>query len=295
MPVDESRGGSLRELVARGAAMLAVAGVESPRLTAELLLAHALGCDRIRILSHGEEAYPAGLPERYQELLCRRCEGEPLHYIQGEREFYGLSFRVTPAVLIPRPETELMIEKALQLAAARAGARLLCADIGTGSGCIAITLARNLRGARVWATDISREALAIARINAARHAVRTVEFVCGDLMSCFRPLPTFDLVLANLPYISCAEAGGLPVTVSGFEPHLALFAGDSGLEFYLRLIPQAVSRLAVRGCLLMEVGQGQAERAARRVAAAGLEILEVAADLQGIPRCIIAMDRGAIR
>jgi release factor glutamine methyltransferase len=265
-------------------------GIEAPRLTAELLLAHVLGWERVRILSHPDDALSAGSLSRFQELVRRRSLGEPLQYLTGEREFYGLSFRVNPAVLVPRPETEILVEKALHLAqdcSRRGGLRFV--DVGTGSGCIAITFARQVPHARGCLVDLSPEALAVARFNALRHLVASrLEFVCGDLLACFVPRPIFDIVLANPPYVSRAQIDALPSGVRDHEPRMALNGGESGLEVYERLIPQAACRVAAGGRVLLEMGAGQAGELERMLEAAGLHVQEVAEDLQGIPRCVIA-------
>jgi len=278
---------ALRDLVSRGSRALRENGVEAPRLAAELLMAQVLGKDRIHYLSHGGEPAGAGVAAAYEGLILRCARGEPLQYLTGEREFYGLSFRVTPAVLIPRPETELLVEKALALASAGAGLRWV--DVGTGSGCIAVSVARSLPGARVWAVDLSCEALEVARLNAARHRVEgRICFVCADLLSCFPRQPTFDFVLANLPYIPAADLPALPAAVRDFEPAMALAGGESGMHHYQRLVPQCAACLAAGGHLLLELGQGQADCGKALAEAAGLRVLECAADLQGIPRCLVA-------
>jgi len=277
--------------ILRAVAELREARVDSPRLTAEVLLAHVLGWERTRVLGHVGDDLDAGAQSQLQALVRRSAAGEPLHYLTGEREFYGLSFRVTPAVLIPRPETEILVEKALELARPRAGS-LRFVDVGTGSGCIAVSLAHELPRALGWATDVSQSALAIARQNARRAGVGgRVEFICCDLLECFPARPHFDLILSNPPYISGAEMGELPRMVRDHEPNQALCGGLSGIEAYIRLIPQAAQRLAAAGCLLLEIGAGQAAEISEIVRDAGLTLTETIQDLQSIPRCLVAQRR----
>ncbi len=274
--------------IAWAAAKLRAARVDSPRLAAEVLLGHVLQWDRARILGHVHDPLRARSLEEFQALVCRSAQGEPLHYLTGEREFYGLPFLVTTDVLIPRPETEILVEKAVDLARVRAGA-LRFADVGTGSGCIAASVARQLPDARGWATDRSERALAVARENSRRLGVEArLGFVCCDLLECFPPKALFDFILSNPPYISGSEMAGLPRTVREYEPRAALDGGESGLDLHSRLVPQAACRLAAAGCLLLEIGAGQAHAVEELIDQAGLALTESIRDLQGIPRCLVA-------
>ena len=267
---------------------LRAAGVDGPRLTAEVLLAHVLGWDRARVIAHLHDPLAAEVREPFGALTRRRAGGEPLQYLTGRQEFYGLVFRVTPAVLIPRPETEILVEKAVALVRRR-GAPVRFADVGTGSGCIAIALARELTEATGCATDISADALAVARENALRLGVGSrIAFVRSDLLACFPPRPVFDLILSNPPYVTEADLAGLPGSVRDHEPHTALSGGESGIEMHRRLIPQAVTHLAAPGHLLLEIGLGQAKDVSALICQAGLVLGEIVEDLQGIPRCLIA-------
>ena len=281
----------VREAIAWACRHLGEQGIEAPRLTAELLLAHVLGWDRIRIVSHGEEKLPPDAAREFRALVERRSRGEPLQYLSGEREFYGLSFKVNASVLIPRPETEILVEQALQWAHSGGwdtGARFV--DVGTGSGCIAVALASRQPGSCGWAVDISTAALAVARFNAIRHGVEArIGLVCADLLTCFAPAPAFPLILANLPYIPCSESGDLAPMVRDYEPPGALFAGESGLEAYRRLIPQAAARLGPGGRIILEAGAGQAPALAGMLEAEGLPVVDVVQDLQGIARCLVAV------
>jgi release factor glutamine methyltransferase len=232
--------------------------LDSELIDAPLLLMHVLGIDRAALLTHPERALTPEQSTRYQELVERRAAGMPVPYLTGRRAFYDLEFAVTPDVLIPRPETEHLIESALQWAEGRAGLRLV--DVGTGSGAIAVTLAVHLPEARVWAVDGSAAALAVAHQNAIRHgAADRITFVLGDLLepliAAHQPV---DLIAANLPYIASDDLKMLPV--AQHEPRLALDGGADGLDLIRRLLAQAPRVLAQDGLLLMEIAAGQGAR-----------------------------------
>jgi release factor glutamine methyltransferase len=266
---------------------LARANIESPQLTAELLLTHVLGWNRVRLLTHPEMPLPDGARDRLAGLIKRRCAGEPLEYILGAQEFFGLSFRVTPAVLIPRPETEILVERVLALASG--SKRLRIADVGTGSGCIAISVARELPTSQVFAVDISPAALSLALENANSLGVSArVHFICGDMLECFRPRTEFDLILSNPPYVAGCEVPDLPPAVRDHEPMVALFGGQSGLDACGRLAVQARRHLAAGGRILMEIGAGQAQSVTRILQEAGFAVETIVEDLRGIPRCVVA-------
>ncbi len=243
------------EALAQGAAALAAAGSPSARLDAEVLLAHVLGLRRVDLYTRPERALAPEEEERYRALLLRRAQGEPVSYLVGHKEFFGLTWRVDRRVLIPRPETEVLVERALAWAQAGRHPRPCIADIGTGSGCIAITLAMRLPRARIYATDISTEALEVAAENARRHGVeRQVTLLLGDLCD---PLPErVDLLVANPPYTVWDE---LPAGITAYEPRLALDGGDDGLAVYRRLLPQLRDHLGPAGTAMLEVGDGQVE------------------------------------
>jgi release factor glutamine methyltransferase len=279
----------IQSAVRRALAQLGKAGVESPRLTAELLLGHVLGWERVRLLSHPEDPLSVEAMEQFSRLVQRRAAGEPLQHLTGVQEFFGLPFRVTPDVLIPRPETEILVEKALQLAHRSGAAPVRFADVGTGSGCIAISFAAKHSLAVGWAVDVSWKALAVARNNASRHGVLgRVQFAQGDLLDCLAPQPHFEFILSNPPYVAPRDAEALPITVRDYEPHVALFSGNAGTEIYDRLIPQSAERLVEGGHLLMEVGLGLAEKVARLAVLAGLSVESIEKDLRAIPRCVVA-------
>ncbi|HHY36301.1 MAG TPA: peptide chain release factor N(5)-glutamine methyltransferase, partial [Firmicutes bacterium] len=239
---------------------------DNPRLDAEVLLRYLLGISRTELYRDLDEDLPALVLSRYRELLARRAAGEPLQYLTGEREFMGLDFRVTPAVLIPRPETEIVVETALELARQELSPAkdkpLTLVDLGTGSGAIAVSLARFLPGARVYGVDISGAALAVAWENARRHGVADrITLCCGDFLTPLAAVGLFsrvDLLVSNPPYIPRGDLDNLPREVRVFEPRRALDGGEDGLEFYRRLAAGAPAFLRPGGWLVLEVGQGQA-------------------------------------
>ena len=288
---------------------------ERARADAELLLLHVLGKDKAWLMAHGDDL-PGDLSASYTELLERRYKGEPIQYILAETEFYGLPFHVTPDVLIPRPETEHLVERALELVAQLqdAGAkaqddssvfaarlkscpdtepRLSSAlkaprivDVGTGSGAIAVVLAHKLPRAQVTAIDLSASALAIARENAERNGV-SIRFLEGDLLT---PVgdERFDFIVSNPPYVAEGDRAALSIEVREFEPALALFAGEDGLEVYCRLIPAAFAALVSGGFLLLEIGFGQSPAIGELLTSAGFTQIEFIPDLQAIPRVACA-------
>ena len=230
---------------------------ERARQDAERLLLHVLGKGKAWLMTHGEELLPCDLPESYSELLERRYNGEPIQYILGETEFYGLPFRVTPHVLIPRPETEHVVERALALVDRARPTQIL--DCGTGSGCIALALARELSHARICASDISPAALQTAQANAERLGLAgPIRFICADLLNVFRDA-CFDLVVANPPYIALTDAPTLAREVRDHEPATALFAGPDGTAIYRRLIPDAARVLRPGGWVVVELGYNVAD------------------------------------
>ncbi len=278
----------IRDARTRAVEELRRGDVKSPELAADLLLGFTLGWDRVRIISHPEKAITEDLWIHFKSLVQRHASGEPLNYLTGEREFYGLSFRVTPAVLIPRPETELLVEKTIELLKSYPSpARFL--DIGAGSGCISIAIAHEVPSAIGWAVDISAAALEVAKQNACRHGVADrIHFLQGDLLESFLPNSTFDFILSNPPYVPLEECDTLPSDVINYEPHLALFGGLTGLEIYSRLIPQVPGHLVPEGYLLIESGAGQTERIQELIEKTGLSLQMILNDLQEIPRCLIA-------
>ena len=287
----ESSNETVETVLRRAVQELTRTKVESPHLTAQLLLGHVMGWNRVRVLSDAKSPLSETRIRHFQTLLQRRASGEPLQYITREREFYGISLRVTPAVLIPRPETEILVEEAVSIARKRKQQTALrFVDIGTGSGCIAVSVARELPSASGWAIDISPEALQIARLNAVRHNVRDrLQFICGNFLECFSVRPSFDFVLSNPPYVSQVDMSTLSSMVSEHEPHQALCSGETGLESFRQVIPAAAARLLPLGYLILEVGKGQSREVARLIEREGLLLERILDDLQGIPRCVVAL------
>ena len=264
----------------QGVKLLEDAAIGVPRLTAEVLLAHALHRDRAYLFGHPEHELSENEWLHYGRYLHERMEGKPTQYLTGRQEFYGRDFRVTPAVLIPRPETEHVVETALRLAPR--APRIL--DVGTGSGALAVTL-RLETGAAVWATDISPAALEVAAQNAQRLSA-SVAFVACDLMSAFADA-SMDLIVSNPPYVPLADAAGLQREVREWEPHQALFAGPTGLEIYERLVRDAERVLRPGGWLIMELGFNTGGRVAALFSGCWRD-LETVPDLAGIPRVLAA-------
>jgi release factor glutamine methyltransferase len=260
---------------------------KSPTLAADVLIAAVLGWDRVRVLSHGEESISPILWDRLQDLVLRRAKGEPLQYLTGLQEFYGRTFHVAPGVLIPRPETEILVEKAIQLMGTRpSGGRFV--DIGTGSGCIAISVASEIPTAAGYAVDISARALEIARGNAIRLGVsERLLMIRSSLIECFPETPFFDFVFCNPPYVALGDYDSLAREVREHEPNLALFGGATGIDFYRALTPEVPSRLVPGGYLLLELGAGQAQEVRTLVEEARLSVETILSDLQGIPRCLV--------
>jgi release factor glutamine methyltransferase len=328
----------VRTAFKNGIAQLREADVPSFTLAAELLLLHVLGRNRTWLYAHPEEIITDTVAQRFFELIARRAAGEPTQHLTGKQEFWGLEFEVTPDVLIPRPETEHVIEVALDRLALRelragrpqksAGEGLQIADIGTGSGCIAIALAKELPAANFIATDISPAALAVARRNAQRHAVADrIDFREANLLSpvgaqhvapqlgtmpnsappvfhespvtsrqsrTHSPLATrhsplsFDLIASNPPYIGRREAPSLPCEVRDHEPHSALFGGEEGYELYADLISQAASHLKPGGLLVLELGHNSLPAVQPLLEASAWTNVGVTNDLAGIPRVLAA-------
>jgi release factor glutamine methyltransferase len=282
----------VRAALREGIARLRAAGVPSDALAAELLLMHALGRDRTWLYSYPETLLEPPAAEKYFALIARRAAGEPTQYLTGKQEFWGLEFEVNPAVLIPRPETEHVIEVALERLWARGiDAPLRVADVGTGSGCIAVALALELPRAEMFATDISAAALEVARRNAARHGVADrIHFIDCDLLSGVERSGTqLDLIVGNPPYVARDDAGQLQREVRDHEPDAALFGGPTGVEIYSRLIEQAGSLLRRGGILVLELGYNSAAHVQGLLPEkVGWTNVKITNDLAGIPRVIAA-------
>jgi release factor glutamine methyltransferase len=270
-------------------------GADTPRLDAEILLAEARGCRRIELYTAFTDVPPEPVRTAFRELVRRRAEGAPVAYLTGRREFYSLSFRVTPDVLIPRPETEFLVISALDWIRARPNPAepLTIADVGTGSGIIAVCLAKHVPASRITAIDISSAALNQAQSNAAEHGVaERIEFVVGDLFAAVPAERQFELIVSNPPYITTAEMAELTADIRNYEPHQALEAGPHGTEIISRLIPQAAERLKPGGKLLMEISPQLNEPVRALVEADGrFELEPTIKDLAGLPRVISATRR----
>jgi release factor glutamine methyltransferase len=262
----------------QGTRLLDDAGIAVPRLTAEVLLAHAMRSERIRLIAHSDDELKEVEWLHYGRYLHERLKGKPTQYITQRQEFWGRDFRVTPDVLIPRPETEHVVEVAKTLGRV---SRLL--DVGTGSGALAITLRLEL-DAETWASDISPAALSVAGENAGRLGA-PVRFVACDLMTAIAA-GTMDLIVSNPPYVPLGEREGLQREVRDWEPHVALFAGDSGFELYDRIVADAARVLRPGGWLVMELGFGSVNHVTALLS--GWGDLRVEPDLAGIPRVAAA-------
>lgn len=288
----------VRGALGAGIAQLAACSVPSAALAAEMLLLHVVARDRAWLYAHPEDVLSAGQQRDYLSLLERRAAGEPTQYLTGRQEFWGLEFEVTPDVLIPRPETEHLIEVALARLGERRAQPLRIADIGTGSGCLAIALAHEFPEAQVTATDISAAALTVARRNAARHGLgHRLQFVQMSLLESYLPQAGapqdshnthFDLIVSNPPYIGHGEAARLSREVRDHEPHAALFGGPTGVELYARLIEQAGSLLAPGGILVLELGYNAADRVRPLLENDAWAEVSITRDLAGIDRVLAA-------
>ena len=297
-PAPDGRDGATRErraqlsptneqLLRQATAELQRAGIDAPRRQAQLLLAGLVGRDRGGLLARSGERLDGPAVARYESWIARRGRREPLQYILGRWEFHGLELAVDHRALIPRPETEGLVDAALAL---DLPPRAAVADLGTGSGCLALALAVERPAWRLHAIDRSASALALARENARRHgAVERICFVAGQLERPPRSwLGRMDLVVGNPPYVSCAEWTELAPEVREHEPREALVAGATGLEAYAALAPAARALLVPDGRLILELGAGQEKAVRELLAASGLDTLEVAPDLRGIPRVLVA-------
>jgi release factor glutamine methyltransferase len=306
---------TIKELLILGSQQLTKASIPQPRDQAASLLAYTLGQERIFLLTHDRDMVAPSLIATYEHYLQRCSQGEPLQYIRGYQEFYGREFYVTPAVLIPRPETEFIIETALNLLAngkllptatlmtssltnrnlvppQPATANLQILDLCTGSGCIAITLAAELPQARLVASDISLAALKIAQLNAQRHQVTTqIHWLAADLSSALRPQPLFDLCCANPPYIALADRESLSITVRNYEPATALFAAQAGTALIYRIIQEMTTLVKPHGYLLCEIGYGQEAVIHQQVDLTQWIVHPTVLDLQQIPRVLVLQRR----
>lgn len=279
---------SVHERLVQAREVLTRAGInaEEAALDAEVLARHALGWDRAALVARWRDAAPETFDARLQPLIARRASREPVAYITGHREFWGLDFEVTPDVLIPRPETELIVEEAVRYANEVGPPRDII-DVGTGSGCIAIALAHEFPSARVTATDISTAALTVARQNTRRLGVADrVRIVHADLLD--NVTASADLIVSNPPYVPAGDAPALQPEVGQHEPATALFGGPGdGLDLVRRLLVSAAPHIAAEGRLMIEFGFGQEAPLGEATCHAGWQVVRMCNDLQGIPRVVV--------
>jgi len=278
---------TIRDMISETTRKLETAGIPSARLDAEVLLAFTLSCDRLEFIKNPDRQLSDAQRTAFHALVARRLRFEPVAYITGSKAFWSFTLAVDKDVLIPRPDTEVIVEETLSVIRAEAFSQPRILDIGTGSGAIALALAGEIPEAQIIATDISAPALAVARKNAvALGLTKSVTFCEGDL---FEPVRgNFDLIVSNPPYIGAREFETLAAGVKDFEPKEALWAGQTGVEFYEKLIYQAHSRLKENGWLLLEIGAKQSENV-RAIMAANADFydrIDVRADYAGLPRVI---------
>ncbi len=286
----------LKDALAQGIELLEKGRIPSPRLTAEVLLMHAVHCDRAHLHAHPERELSDSEWVHYGRYLNERLQGKPTQYITGRQEFWGMEFLVNPSVLIPRPETEHVVEAALELARAHfpPGGDCRIADVGTGSGCIAVALASELPHATIYALEQSPEALETARQNARWLGVKNqITFLQSDLLEIdsVEALPQLEMVACNPPYVAERDQSKVQAEVRNFEPHAAVFAGESGQEAYRKLIPQATRALRLGGYLVLELGYDAEERVRNLLPSSEWDEVRSWPDLAGIVRVVTARRR----
>lgn len=286
----KSLGVSIVQAQAAGAELLRSKDINEPRLEAGSLLAYALGRDRTFIITHRNEILTQAQLDHFRTAIARRADGEPLQYIVGHQEFYKLDFEVTPDVLIPRPETELVVEAALEIAGKSRSISIL--DVGTGSGCIVISLLDELPDARAVATDISVDALKVASRNAGHHNVADrLTLIHADGLSALGEFSAFSLIVSNPPYVPAGDIEALPPEVREHEPRSALVSGRDGLDHIRTLLRDAPSLLRPDGYFIFEIGFGQRNAVEQLVDAEIWRLIEVRNDLQKIPRAVVLQKR----
>lgn len=282
---------TIAEAIYQAAQKLSGSGISDARLDAEVLLSHVIKKDRVWLITHSKDELDCGPVEFFESHIDRRARREPLQYIIGRQEFWRLEFTVSPDVLIPRPETELVVEAAIKTIRAKGGQTTIV-DLCTGSGCIAVSLAKELVDTRIFAVDTSSQALAVARGNAQRHGVSDrIRFLEGDLYAPLEELDVrgrVDVITANPPYIRSGDLPMLQPEVRDYEPELALIAGTEGTEVQQEIIGRASDFLGKRGTLILEMGMGQAQTLQRMVDEAGTyDKPEILKDLAGIDRVLV--------
>ena len=279
---------TIAETLKLASQQLRAASVQNDVLDAQTLLAEALGKDRTYLIVNFNEHLSEELQAKFQRLIARRTAGEPVQYITGHQQFFGLEFEVTPDVLIPRPETELIVEETIRLVEEGKISAPIIIDVGTGSGCIAVTLARELEDAQISACDISETALTVARRNAAKHDLADrVRFLNSDLLSAFPETELADFILSNPPYVAANELPTLQREVRDWEPHTALTDHADGLSLYRRLLKESPSRLKPGGYLICELGYTQSEAVSAMADSEVWESPRLLDDLQAIPRTLV--------
>ena len=280
----------LKQALSSAIERLEASDVGSPRMNAEVLLMFVLGVNRAYLYAHPELELTSEDEARYDEVLAQRATGMPSQYITGHQEFWGLDFVVSPAVLIPRPETEHLVETALELA--RGTVRPKLVDVGTGSGCVALALAHELKSAEVYAVDVSADALEIARANAARLRLDgRVRFMQSNVLEALAGTHDFDFVVSNPPYVGFDEADKVQKSVRDFEPRVAVFAGEQGLDVIGPLVEQAHRALKSGGWLAVEIGYSMRDAVVNLLSPTMWEDVSVVPDLQGIPRVVAGSKR----
>lgn len=281
---------SIHDLLAEASGALAAANVPASRTDASLLLGEVLDRDRSFMIAHPEYLVAADQLQTFREFVARRAAGEPLQYITGHQEFFKLDFRVTPDVLIPRPETEIIVEVALEIAPS--DAPLSIADIGTGSGCLIVSLLHELPNARGIATDVSFAALRVAAENARRHGVSArLELIQADAFSSFPDGAAFSLIVSNPPYVPSTEIAELQREVRDHEPLHALVSGPDGLSHIRSYLKDAARFLTARGYFIFEIGFGQGKAVEELIDAKVWNLIEIRNDLQSIPRTVVLQKR----
>ena len=291
MPIDSEKPWTVGRLLAWTADFLKKKGSESPRLDAEVLLAHVMVCERVTLYLHFDEAVGEKDRASYRELVKKRSDGAPVAYLVGRKEFFSLPLTVSPAVLIPRPDTETLVVEALEQIKAIVSPRVV--DVGTGSGCISLAIAKRHATVQVIAIDLSPDALDIARLNAKNlDLADRIDFRHGDLLSPVQGEKAFDLIVSNPPYIATAEVDQLESGVRDHEPHLALDGGDNGLRVVSRLIDEAASLIRPGGQLILEIGSVQEVPVRGLIEKAGVwELAPTIRDAANHPRVIRAVHR----
>lgn len=278
----------LKHALAEAIALLGREGVGSARMNGETLMMFTLGCDRAYLYAHPERELTADEQARFDEVVAKRASGYPSQYITGHQEFWGLDLIVNPSVLIPRPETEHIVEVVTEIVKRErpTSAKVKVVDVGTGSGAIALALAKELSEAEIVATDVSSEALEVAKLNAARLELASrIRFLQSDVLDAVTRSGTFDFVVSNPPYVALSEADKVQDVVKKYEPKVAVFAGENGMDVIRKLIPQAHQALGAGGYLVMEIGFSMSEAVMKMMS--GFEEVRAVPDLAGIPRVVV--------